>query len=48
MYDGRLMNPDVRAYVESCDQVVTVGTLMTDFNTGATGTPPCVRPRSGR
>ncbi|HEV2243981.1 MAG TPA: thiamine pyrophosphate-binding protein [Streptosporangiaceae bacterium] len=35
MYDGRLMNPDVRAYVESCDRVVTVGTLMTDFNTGA-------------
>ena len=35
MYDGRLMNPDVRAYVESCDQVVTVGALMTDFNTGA-------------
>ncbi|HUB38373.1 MAG TPA: thiamine pyrophosphate-binding protein [Streptosporangiaceae bacterium] len=35
MYDGRLMNPDVREYVESCDQVVTVGTLMTDFNTGA-------------
>jgi indolepyruvate decarboxylase len=35
MYDGRLMNPDVRAYVESCDQVVTVGTLMTDFNSGA-------------
>src|SRR5258706_1958400 len=34
MYDGRLMNPDVRAYVESCDQVVTVGTLMTDFNSG--------------
>jgi indolepyruvate decarboxylase len=35
MYDGRLMNPDVRAYVESCDQIVTVGTLMTDFNSGA-------------
>jgi indolepyruvate decarboxylase len=35
MYDGRLMNPDVRAYVESCDQVLAVGTLMTDFNTGA-------------
>jgi indolepyruvate decarboxylase len=35
MYDGRLMNPDVRAYVESCDQVVAIGTLMTDFNTGA-------------
>ena len=35
MYDGRLMDPDVRAFVESCDKVVTVGTLMTDFNTGA-------------
>jgi indolepyruvate decarboxylase len=35
MYDGRLMNADVRAYVESCDEVVTVGTLMTDFNAGA-------------
>jgi indolepyruvate decarboxylase len=35
MYDGRLMNPDVRAYVESCSRVVTIGTLMTDFNTGA-------------
>jgi indolepyruvate decarboxylase len=35
MYDGRLLNPDVRAYVESCDRVVTVGALMTDFNTGA-------------
>jgi indolepyruvate decarboxylase len=35
MYDGRLMDEDVRAFVESCDQVVTIGTLMTDFNTGA-------------
>jgi indolepyruvate decarboxylase len=35
MYDGRLMDEDVRAFVESCDQVVTVGTLMTDLNTGA-------------
>jgi indolepyruvate decarboxylase len=35
MYDGRLMNLDVRAYVESCDRVLTVGTLTTDFNTGA-------------
>jgi indolepyruvate decarboxylase len=35
MYDGRLMDEDVRAFVESCDQVVAVGTLMTDFNTGA-------------
>lgn len=35
MYDGKLMDPDVRAFVESADQVVTIGTLMTDFNTGA-------------
>jgi indolepyruvate decarboxylase len=35
MYDGRLMDEDVRAFVESCDRVVTIGTLMTDFNTGA-------------
>src|SRR5258708_24795036 len=35
MYDGRLMDPDVRALVESCDQVVCIGTMMTDFNSGA-------------
>jgi indolepyruvate decarboxylase len=35
MYDGRLMDEDVRAFVESCDQVLCVGTIMTDFNTGA-------------
>ena len=35
IYDGRLMDEDVRAFVESCDQVVAIGTLMTDFNTGA-------------
>lgn len=35
IYDGRLMDEDVRTFVESCDQVVAIGTLMTDFNTGA-------------
>jgi indolepyruvate decarboxylase len=35
IYDGRLMDEDVRSFVESCDQVVAIGTLMTDFNTGA-------------
>ena len=35
MYDGKLMNEDVRTYVESCDLVLAIGTLMTDFNTGA-------------
>ncbi|HTF47950.1 MAG TPA: thiamine pyrophosphate-binding protein, partial [Pseudonocardia sp.] len=35
MYDGRLMNEDVREFVESCDRVLAIGTLMTDFNSGA-------------
>src|SRR3984957_4682858 len=35
MYDGKLMDESVRAFVESCDQVVCVGTMMTDFNSGA-------------
>lgn len=35
IYDGRLMDEDVRAFVESCDQVIAIGTLMSDFNTGA-------------
>jgi indolepyruvate decarboxylase len=35
MYDGKLMDEDVRAFVESCDQVVSIGTMMTDFNSGA-------------
>lgn len=35
MYDGTLMNPAVREFVESCDQVLVAGSLMSDFNTGA-------------
>jgi indolepyruvate decarboxylase len=35
MYDGGLMDPDVRALVESCDKVVCIGTMLTDFNSGA-------------
>jgi indolepyruvate decarboxylase len=35
MYDGTLMDESVRNFVETCDQVLAVGTLMTDFNTGA-------------
>lgn len=35
IYDGTLMNEDVRAFVEGCDRVVIVGAAMTDFNTGA-------------
>ena len=35
MYDGALMNKDVQSFVEGRDRIVTVGTLMTDFNTGS-------------
>ncbi|MGO8739114.1 alpha-keto acid decarboxylase family protein [Rhodoblastus sp.] len=35
MYDGALMQPEVRAFVEQADAVLAIGTLMTDFNTGA-------------
>ena len=33
-YDGGLVDNAVRGFVESCDWVLTVGTMMTDFNTG--------------
>jgi indolepyruvate decarboxylase len=35
MYDGALMNEDVRAFVESCDLVIGIGAMMTDFNSGS-------------
>jgi indolepyruvate decarboxylase len=35
IYNGTLMDESVRNFVESCDRVLAVGTLMTDFNTGA-------------
>lgn len=35
MYDGKLMNRGVQQFVEGCDSVLAVGTLLTDFNTGA-------------
>jgi indolepyruvate decarboxylase len=35
MYDGTLMNEDVREFVEGCDRVLTVGTMLSDINTGA-------------
>jgi indolepyruvate decarboxylase len=35
MYDGRLMDESVREFVESCDCVLIVGAMLTDFNTGA-------------
>jgi indolepyruvate decarboxylase len=35
MYDGAIMDEAVGAFVEACDCVLTVGTLMSDFNSGA-------------
>jgi indolepyruvate decarboxylase len=35
IYSGRLMNEDVRQFVETCDAVLAVGALFTDLNTGA-------------
>jgi indolepyruvate decarboxylase len=35
MYNGRLMNENVREYVEDCDVIIEVGTIMSDFNSGA-------------
>jgi indolepyruvate decarboxylase len=34
MYDGKLMNDEVRAFVESCDCILCIGAIATDFNTG--------------
>jgi indolepyruvate decarboxylase len=35
MYDGQLMNEEIRAFVEGCDCVLGIGAMLTDFNSGA-------------
>jgi indolepyruvate decarboxylase len=35
MYDGRLMNPEIRKFIEGCDCVLNLGALWSDLNTGA-------------
>ena len=35
MYDGKLMDEEVRAFVEGCDCVLGIGAMLTDFNSGA-------------
>jgi indolepyruvate decarboxylase len=35
MYDGKLMNEEIRAFVEGCDCVLGIGAMLTDFNSGA-------------
>ncbi|NPU86091.1 MAG: alpha-keto acid decarboxylase family protein [Syntrophaceae bacterium] len=34
IYDGRLMNEEVREFVEGCDCVIEIGALMTDLSSG--------------
>ncbi|AOJ10139.1 alpha-keto acid decarboxylase family protein [Burkholderia mayonis] len=35
MYDGKLMNEEVRVFVEGCDCVIGIGAMPTDFNSGS-------------
>ncbi len=35
IYDGRLMNPEIREFIEGCDCVLNLGALWSDLNTGA-------------
>ena len=35
MYDGKLMNEEVRKFVEGSDLVLGIGAVLTDFNTGS-------------
>ena len=35
MYDGKLMDEQVRTFIEGCECVLGIGALMTDFNTGS-------------
>ena len=35
IYDGRLMNPEIREFIEGCDCILNLGALWSDFNTGA-------------
>jgi indolepyruvate decarboxylase len=35
IYDGRLMNPEIREFIEGCDCILNLGALWSDLNTGA-------------
>src|SRR6201987_3830638 len=35
MYDGKLMDEQIRAFVEGCDCVLGIGAMLTDFSSGA-------------
>ncbi len=35
IYGGRLMNPEIREFIEDCDCILNLGALWSDLNTGA-------------
>jgi indolepyruvate decarboxylase len=35
MYDGRLMNEEIRAFIEGCGCILGIGAMLTDFSSGA-------------
>src|SRR5260370_574209 len=35
MYDGQLMNEEIRAFVEGCGLALGIGAVLTDFNSGS-------------
>lgn len=35
MYDGQLMTPEVREFVENSEYILSIGAIMSDFNTGS-------------
>jgi indolepyruvate decarboxylase len=32
LYSGQLINPEIREFVESCDCILAVGAILSDFN----------------
>jgi indolepyruvate decarboxylase len=34
LYSGQLINPEIREFVESCDCILAIGIILSDYNTG--------------
>jgi indolepyruvate decarboxylase len=34
LYSGQLINPEIREFVESCDCILAIGAILSDYNTG--------------
>jgi indolepyruvate decarboxylase len=37
LYSGHLVNPEIRDFVESCDCILAIGTILSDINLGGVG-----------